>query len=237
MKYELIDDGDLSGLYRVRALKDFGNVKKGERGGQVAGEHNLSQEGDCWIGEDVVVKDNARVEDNATISGFVSVRNTAKVKGNVNVFGKVSINGDAMLKDNVRVYHDVAGGISIQAGCLLRDDVSIEFEEERSVGTIIRIEMSNCELRGGFNIDHSFLERLVAQIPPSFETESLNVLEMYLHYGVYDDSSVLVPLASFAGRRMNNCRIRIREEHEHKSEILKRAHAEEFTNKFNSILE
>ena len=36
-------------LYRIKALKDFGNVKKGDLGGYVEREENLSHSGDCWI--------------------------------------------------------------------------------------------------------------------------------------------------------------------------------------------
>ena len=36
-------------LYRIEALKDFANVKKGDKGGFVEKEENLSQSGDCWV--------------------------------------------------------------------------------------------------------------------------------------------------------------------------------------------
>ena len=51
-KYELTDETiEVYGtaLHRIKALKDFGNVKKGELGGYVESEHNLSQEGNCWV--------------------------------------------------------------------------------------------------------------------------------------------------------------------------------------------
>ena len=34
-------------LYRIEALNDFSNVKKGDLGGFIESEDNLSQEGDC----------------------------------------------------------------------------------------------------------------------------------------------------------------------------------------------
>lgn len=34
-------------LYRIKALKNFANVKAGEYGGYVSSEENLSQDGDC----------------------------------------------------------------------------------------------------------------------------------------------------------------------------------------------
>lgn len=36
-------------LYRVKALKAFGYTRKGDIGGWVESEKNLSQEGLCWI--------------------------------------------------------------------------------------------------------------------------------------------------------------------------------------------
>lgn len=34
-------------LYQIKALKDFGKVKKGDLGGYIASEDNLSQTGNC----------------------------------------------------------------------------------------------------------------------------------------------------------------------------------------------
>lgn len=47
-KYELIKT-NVEGLYRIKALIDFGLVKAGDIGGCVKSESNLSHEGDCWI--------------------------------------------------------------------------------------------------------------------------------------------------------------------------------------------
>lgn len=48
-KYELTEDTlEIDGhiLHRIKALKDFGDVKKGDLGGFVEKESNLAQEGD-----------------------------------------------------------------------------------------------------------------------------------------------------------------------------------------------
>ena len=39
-------------LYRIKTLKDFGDVKKGDLGGWVEKEENLSQEDNCWVYDD-----------------------------------------------------------------------------------------------------------------------------------------------------------------------------------------
>lgn len=36
-------------LYQIKALRDFGNVKKDDFGGYIAGEACLSQDGACWV--------------------------------------------------------------------------------------------------------------------------------------------------------------------------------------------
>lgn len=51
-KYELTNEtkrlGDRT-LYRIKAIRDFGDVKTGELGGWIEKESNLSQEGNSWI--------------------------------------------------------------------------------------------------------------------------------------------------------------------------------------------
>ena len=52
-------------LKRIRALIDFGNVKKGELGGFIEKEENLSYAGDAWVSGDAEVSGNARVSGDA----------------------------------------------------------------------------------------------------------------------------------------------------------------------------
>ena len=66
-------------LYRIQALRDIpGVVHKGELGGYIASESNLSHEGDCWVGDDAKVYDNARIRDNAQVYGNVWISGDAK---------------------------------------------------------------------------------------------------------------------------------------------------------------
>ena len=73
MKYEILKDEfiELDGrkLYRIKALKDFRDVRKGTVGGYIESEQNLSQEGDAWVSGNAWVCGNARVSDNARICG------------------------------------------------------------------------------------------------------------------------------------------------------------------------
>ena len=87
-KYRLTDetinvDGRI--LHRIEALKDFGNVKKGDKGGFVEKEDNLSQYSDCWVYDDAKVYDNAKVSSRAIVCGKAQVYGNAKVCGNTEV--------------------------------------------------------------------------------------------------------------------------------------------------------
>lgn len=68
MKYKLTDIKiEVFGrtLFRIEALESFGNVKKGELGGYVENQDNLSQDGNAWVYGDAEVYGNAWVYGNA----------------------------------------------------------------------------------------------------------------------------------------------------------------------------
>ena len=58
-------------LYQIKALKDFGNVNKGDLGGYIEKEGNLSQEGNCWVSGNAQVYGNAKVFGNQRVSSGV----------------------------------------------------------------------------------------------------------------------------------------------------------------------
>ena len=106
-KYELTDETiEVYGtaLHRIKALKDFGNVKKGELGGYVESEHNLSQEGNCWVYDNAKVYDNAEVYDNAKVYGKARVCDNAKVYGKARVCDNAEVFGKARVCDNAEVF-------------------------------------------------------------------------------------------------------------------------------------
>ena len=122
-KYEIttniftIDNRD---FFQVKALKDFADVKAGQLGGYVESEKNLSQEGNCWIGRDVVLMDDARVEDNATILGDSAVRNNGTVRGNALVKNASVIDNSVV---EGRAY--VAGGLHGHDSIVIKDNAVV----------------------------------------------------------------------------------------------------------------
>ena len=69
-KYRLTDDKIIvkcRTLYRIQALRDFGDVKEGEFGGWIESEKNLSHDGNAWVYGNAWVSDDARVSGDADI--------------------------------------------------------------------------------------------------------------------------------------------------------------------------
>ena len=116
-KYELIES-DIKGLYRVKALKDFGYVKKGDIGGYVENPNNLSHEGYCWVYDDAKIYNEARICGNSEISGCAVIDGNAQIHGNSRILdcavidGNAQIHGDsevwgyAIIRDNALIYGD-----------------------------------------------------------------------------------------------------------------------------------
>lgn len=121
-KFELTDETleiDNMKLYRIISVCNFGNVKKGELGGWIEKEENLSHKGFCWIGDDAIVcgnacvLDNAQVFENAYISDDAQIFEDAQVYGNAKIsddaqiFENAQVCGNAMIGDFSRVYGDM----------------------------------------------------------------------------------------------------------------------------------
>lgn len=131
-KYEILENYGYENakskrICRIRALRDFGDVQKGDLGGYVQDEENLSHEGNCWIYDDSHVIDNARVEGDAKVRGSsyllgnsyvceraevsnILMKGNATVKGNVYLDADITIEGDALItKENDICYFGLFG--------------------------------------------------------------------------------------------------------------------------------
>lgn len=117
-KFELTTKISFNGrtLYRIRALKNFRNVKKGDLGGYVEKESNLSQTGNAWIYDDAKAMDNAIVKDDATlhhnaevydkaiVSGSASINENAILRDKATVSDKAILYGNVILVDDAKIY-------------------------------------------------------------------------------------------------------------------------------------
>ena len=106
-KYELIEESKATfvgiDIYRIRALRDFGNVKAGDIGGWVCSEDNLSQEGNCWIYDEAKCLDNARILDNAKMYDNAEMYDNSVMYDNTRMLDNAIIYGKAKMYDNSRM--------------------------------------------------------------------------------------------------------------------------------------
>lgn len=116
-------------LHRIKAIKNLrsGNVRKGDLGGFIEKEENLSHEGNAWVYGNACIWGNAKVYgdafvsegawvfENAQVYGFARVENNAKIGGNAQVFDT------AMVYDNAKVY----GNAQIYGGAKIYDDAEV----------------------------------------------------------------------------------------------------------------
>ena len=105
-KYELTSETKVINgveLHRIKALNSFGNIKKGELGGWIESEKNLSQDGDSWVFDNATVCDNATVFDNATVCENATVFDNATVCENAIVGGNAKVGWNATVCENATV--------------------------------------------------------------------------------------------------------------------------------------
>ena len=105
-KYKLTDETvKINGktLHRIEALKDFNNIKRGDKGGFVESELNLSQKGNCWIYNNAYVYDDACVSDNARIANNAIINDNAHIYDNAEILDYAYVFCNAHIYDNARV--------------------------------------------------------------------------------------------------------------------------------------
>ena len=108
-KYELTDETIKwygKTLHRIKALKDFGNIKEGDLGGYIEKEDNLSHNNDCWICGNAQVFGNAEVYGNAQVFGNAEVYGNTQVFGDAEVYGNAQVFGSADVFGNALVFGD-----------------------------------------------------------------------------------------------------------------------------------
>ena len=106
-------------LHQIRALKDFVYIRgedkiittgdrlpekmfrtyvhKGEIGGYIQAESNLSQKVCCWVGNDSNVYGNARVYETSVVRNKASVCGNVRIYGNSEIWGSVYISKDYVI--------------------------------------------------------------------------------------------------------------------------------------------
>lgn len=88
------------GVYRIIALMDIPekNVRKGDLGGFVGNEANLSQYGSAWVAEEAVACGNSYVSGDSLIRGKTIVMECAVVRDEALIDGECLIGGQSRIR-------------------------------------------------------------------------------------------------------------------------------------------
>ena len=136
-KYELLKNDTIKVdnhiLYRIKALKDFANVNKGDLGGYIEKEDNLSQDENCWVYDDAHVLGNAQISGHAWVLGNACVYDNAcvfdnaRVSGDAQISGHAWVLGNACVSDYACVYDDayVSGDAQISGNARVSGDAHV----------------------------------------------------------------------------------------------------------------
>ncbi|WP_375689491.1 hypothetical protein [Bartonella sp. AP57NXGY] len=135
---ETIEVGDYT-LYRIRALRDFANIKAGDLGGFIHKVANLAHNGDCWVGGNAMVYgdariyDNAHVSDNAKITGSAKIYENARVYGNASVHIRAEVYGNAQVYENALIYGDIFGHAKVYGNAKIYDTIYGKFLDKTRI--------------------------------------------------------------------------------------------------------
>lgn len=177
-KYELVPETvtklyDKS-MYRIRALKDFSDVKKGQYGGYVESEDNLSQTGSCWIYDNSIVGSGSRVIDNAVIKDSSRVICGSEVSDDAVIEKGSLIDESSVVSDQSRVIDSLVTNASyVIYKSIVKEDSMIE--QGSTVcnavvgrkayiknGAVIRFDISSAEDYVVYNPPVSYCRSLTA---------------------------------------------------------------------------
>lgn len=142
-------------LHRIIALKDFCDVREGDRGGYISRPANLSQDGNCWVydnakillgghlNEDAVIRDNVIVTggsifgntvimDDAVVTGYPIIsggviRDRAIIMDGAVVMGSPFISGDSTIRDSATILDNakIFGSATIGGNALVERNASV----------------------------------------------------------------------------------------------------------------
>jgi carbonic anhydrase/acetyltransferase-like protein (isoleucine patch superfamily) len=128
MKYKLMPKGK-NGLHQIKALIDIPHigVTKGDLGGFVENDKNLSQYDNCWVHNNAQVSGNARVYGNAWVHDNAQVYGDARVCSNAQVYNNAKVHGNAWVYGNARVSGNaqVQGDAQVSGNAQVQGDAQV----------------------------------------------------------------------------------------------------------------
>ena len=157
-KFKLIPDDTITvwgrTLYRIEALKDFSDVKKGDKGGFIEKEVNLDFTDDSWIYDNSIVRNNSKICDNSKIRHKANIDSSViKNSDIINSTIKYSNITDSAVMNSIVSNSKVAYNATCNEANIHRTDdllVLYPIGNENSILTAYRDKKGGITIRLGF---------------------------------------------------------------------------------------
>ena len=158
-KYRLLSESKVVNgrtVYRIQAIRSFGDVRKGDLGGFVESYCNLSNEGNSWVYDDAVVLDSARVTCNSKVYGQSLLQDCAFASGNSEISDNVVLKDSAHMTGNAHAYDNA----TLNDDTTMSDDSMIQGNASIHGTTILggytlvgdKVKIIDCHFKGGQTI-------------------------------------------------------------------------------------
>ena len=156
-------------LWRIQACKDLNtiispalDIKKGDFGGLIQSEKNLSHDGGCWVLDGGRVYGNAKIYDdaligNARIYGNAQIYDRAAVngswvRGDAKIHGMASVN-DSLIYDRAQIY----GMTTVRNNVKIYDDAKVYH-----LGKVIYIS-DNAKIHGNAIVTYNVKGQVITE--------------------------------------------------------------------------
>ena len=93
-------------LHRIKALRDFNDVREGDIGGYVENENNLSHKGSCWIYDEAKAMDNSRMYDNSIICDYSTMYDNSRMYDNSIMHDNSIMFNNSIMCDDSEMHDD-----------------------------------------------------------------------------------------------------------------------------------
>ena len=128
-KYELTNESiNWKGhkLYRIKATRNFNDVKAGDLGGFVENEFNLSHDGNCWIYNEGKVYGESEVFNNAKVYDWAEVMSCSRLCDDAEMHDCTEICNFAELYGTIKLYDFAkAKHITINSGRVYKNNTEL----------------------------------------------------------------------------------------------------------------
>lgn len=175
-KMVALSDGTERTVYRIKALRDFGDVKTGQLGGWIEKESNLSHDGNCFVYDEAVVCDDAKISQSAIVKDSAVIMNNAKIGDYASVMDRAIVRDNAVIQNYAQVQDEalVAGNSVVEDRATIKG-MSFVNEEAKISGSAI--VMDDAVVKG------SAIVRDKSVISGNAKIEGKSIVQDYVQIG------------------------------------------------------